>query len=143
MSLNTKRRRLGLAVLALALTLAGAACGSNANPPEPSPQPTPLPEPDLGASVEPDGFELALYVQRENTMLGLSVECYEFHSDGTVELRHGSTNFNGVSDTGLVNGDENSGQIDWESGRSSTYEWDGSDYRVDGALGAVIDSCLE
>jgi len=47
-----------------------------------------------------------------------SIECYSFHSDGTVELRH-----NGAStpdDRGTYRGDATGGQIAWDSGRTST-----------------------
>jgi hypothetical protein len=47
-----------------------------------------------------------------------SIECYSFHSDGTVELRH-----NGAStpdDSGTYRGDATGGQIAWDSGRTST-----------------------
>jgi hypothetical protein len=87
-----------------------------------------------------DGFELELVVQRTNTAFGVSMECYSFYSDGTVELRHGGSAE--ITDEGTVYGDDGFGEIAWDSGRSSTYEWDGEHYRVDGAQGAIIDSCL-
>lgn len=147
-SIDRKQFKLGMIVLAFALALVVAGCGGGSSNSsggfggsDYGPSPTPPTSTESEPAPEPEGFELELYVQRENTMLGLSEECYSFYSDGTVELRHGSSNFNQVNDVGYVYGDENGGQIDWDSGRSSTYEWNGSEYRLDGALGSIINSC--
>ena len=55
----------------------------------------------------------------------LSMECYTFYPDRTVELRHGG--LPEVNDTGDYQGDASRGQIDWVSGRtSSVAQGDGS-----------------
>ena len=48
----------------------------------------------------------------------LSMECYTFYPDQTVELRHGG--LPDVNDTGNYQGDASRGQIDWVSGRTSS-----------------------
>ena len=48
----------------------------------------------------------------------LSMECYTFYPDRTVELRHGG--LPEVNDTGDYQGDASRGQIDWVSGRTSS-----------------------
>jgi Ca2+-binding RTX toxin-like protein len=48
----------------------------------------------------------------------LSMECYTFYPDRTVELRHGG--LPDVNDTGDYQGDASRGQIDWDSGRMSS-----------------------
>jgi hypothetical protein len=95
---------------------------------------------DGGYESGTDSGEFNLLVQRGNTALGLSMECFTFYDGGTIELRHSGNQE--VSDTGTFSGDKYGGEIAWDSGRNSTYEWDGSYWRVDGASGAVIDSCL-
>ena len=56
--------------------------------------------------------------QRSSTSGSLSLECYTFYPDRTVELRH-----NGASaptDRGRYGGDANGGEIVWLSGRVSS-----------------------
>ena len=70
-----------------------------------------------------------------------SMECYTFYSDGTVELRHGGTST--VSDSGTYQGDEQFGEIVWDSGRwTSTVVADGDAYIIDDAAFSPVDSCF-
>jgi len=48
----------------------------------------------------------------------LSLECYTFYPNRTVELRHGG--LPAVNDTGYYKGDATGGQISWNSGRVSS-----------------------
>ena len=80
-----------------------------------------------------------IIVQRVNTQFGVSMECYSFYSDGSVDLRHG---FGAeIDETGSYSGDEDGGEITWDSGAFTTYTWDGSRYSVNGASGAPGDNC--
>jgi hypothetical protein len=58
------------------------------------------------------------YLGQRSTGGSLSIECYTFYPDRTVELRH-----NGASaptDSGHYQGDANGGEIVWNSGRVSS-----------------------
>ena len=58
------------------------------------------------------------YLGQRSTGGSLSIECYTFYPDRTVELRH-----NGASaptDIGRYQGDANGGEIVWKSGRVSS-----------------------
>jgi hypothetical protein len=58
------------------------------------------------------------YLGQRSTGGSLSIECYTFYPDRTVELRH-----NGASaptDIGRYGGDANGGEIVWKSGRVSS-----------------------
>jgi len=71
----------------------------------------------------------------------LSMECYTFNSDRTVELRHGG--LPDVNDTGNYQGDASRGQIDWDSGRTSTVvAQGGGSLLINGLKVTRIDSCL-
>lgn len=141
--------RLALLSVATAALLGLAACGSSDSggtspPPAPLADPPPPPEDDPLPPPPPEdeaaGTAFSILVQRVNTQLGTSLECYSFYADGTVELRHGGNSQ--VSDTGSYSGDEESGEISWNSGRYTSYAWEGATYDVDGAEGGSIDSCL-
>jgi hypothetical protein len=69
-------------------------------------------------SVSPRAVAPGDYVGQRNTSGSLSIECYTFYPDRTVELRH-----NGASaptDRGRYQGDANGGEIVWLSGRVSS-----------------------
>jgi len=69
-------------------------------------------------SVSPRVVAPGDYVGQRNTSGSLSIECYTFYPDRTVELRH-----NGAvapTDRGRYGGDANGGQIVWNSGRVSS-----------------------
>jgi hypothetical protein len=69
-----------------------------------------------------------------------SWECYTFYSDGTVELRHGGTST--VSDSGGYQGDEEFGEIVWDSGRwTSTVVAEGDDLIIDDLKVSPVESC--
>lgn len=69
-----------------------------------------------------------------------SWECYTFYSDGTVELRHGGTS--AISDTGTYQGDEDFGEIVWDSGRwTSTVVAQGDGLIIDDAEFSPVESC--
>src|SRR5215211_1981939 len=69
-----------------------------------------------------------------------SIECYSFHSDGTVELRH-----NGAStpdDSGAYQGgDATGGQIAWDSGRASTVVVEGETLRINDLEVTQVPTC--
>jgi hypothetical protein len=70
------------------------------------------------AVVSPMAVAPGDYVGQRNTSGSLSIECYTFYPDRTVELRH-----NGASaptDIGRYGGDANGGEIRWRSGRVSS-----------------------
>ena len=70
-----------------------------------------------------------------------SIECYTFYSDGTVELRHGGTST--VNDTGSYQGDEEFGEIVWDSGRwTSTVVADGDSLIIDDLKASLVESCF-
>ena len=70
-----------------------------------------------------------------------SIECYTFYSDGTVELRHGGTST--VSDSGSYQGDEDFGEIVWDSGRwTSTVVADGDGLIIDDLKVSPVASCF-
>jgi hypothetical protein len=69
-----------------------------------------------------------------------SWECYTFYSDGTVELRHGGTS--AVNDTGSYQGDEDFGEIVWDSGRwTSTVVAEGDGLIIDDLKVSSVRSC--
>ena len=71
----------------------------------------------------------------------MSIECYSFYSDGTVELRHGGTST--VSDSGTYQGDEQFGEIVWDSGRwTSTVVAEGDGLIIDDVTFSPVDSCF-
>ena len=70
-----------------------------------------------------------------------SWECYTFYSDGTVELRHGGTS--AVSDSGSYQGDEDFGEIVWDSGRwTSTVVAEGDGLIIDDFKVSPVTSCF-
>ena len=70
-----------------------------------------------------------------------SIECYTFYSDGTVELRHGGTS--AISDSGSYQGDEDFGEIVWDSGRwTSTVVADGDGLIIDDLEVSQVTSCF-
>ncbi len=70
-----------------------------------------------------------------------SWECYTFYSDGTVELRHGGTS--AISDSGSYQGDENFGEIVWDSGRwTSTVVAEGDGLIIDDLKVSPVTSCF-
>jgi hypothetical protein len=70
-----------------------------------------------------------------------SWECYTFYSDGTVELRHGGTS--AVNDTGSYQGEENVGEIVWDSGRwTSTVVAEGDGLIIDDLKVSPVESCF-
>jgi len=70
-----------------------------------------------------------------------SMECYTFYSDGAVELRHGGTST--ISDSGTYQGDEQFGEIVWDSGRwTSTVVADGDGLIIGDATFSLVDSCF-
>jgi cytoskeletal protein RodZ len=70
-----------------------------------------------------------------------SWECYTFYSDGTVELRHGGTST--ISDSGSFQGDEDFGEIVWDSGRwTSTVVAEGDDLIIDDLKVSPVESCF-
>jgi hypothetical protein len=74
-------------------------------------------------------------------MRSSSMECYTFYSDGTVELRHGGTST--VSDSGTYQGDEQFGEIVWDSGRwTSTVVAEGDGLIIDDVTFSPVDSCF-
>ena len=69
-------------------------------------------------SASPRGVGPGDYLGQRNTSGSLSLECYTFYPDRTVELRH-----NGAAaptDRGRYGGDANGGEIVWNSGRVSS-----------------------
>lgn len=73
-------------------------------------------------------------------MRSSSMECYAFYSDGTVELRHGGTAT--VSDSGSYQGDEDFGEIVWDSGRwTSTVVAEGDGLIIDDLKISPVTSC--
>jgi hypothetical protein len=70
-----------------------------------------------------------------------SIECYTFYSDGTVELRHGGTST--VNDSGSYQGDEDFGEIVWDSGRwTSTVVAEGDGLIIDDLKASPVESCF-
>lgn len=70
-----------------------------------------------------------------------SWECYTFYPDGTVELRHGGTS--AVSDGGIYQGDEDFGEIVWDSGRwTSTVVAEGNGLIVDDLEVSPVERCF-
>jgi hypothetical protein len=70
-----------------------------------------------------------------------SIECYTFYSDGTVELRHGGTST--VSDSGSYQGDQDFGEIVWDSGRwTSTVVAEGDGLIIDDLKVSPVESCF-
>jgi hypothetical protein len=70
-----------------------------------------------------------------------SWECYTFYSEGTVELRHGGTST--VSDSGSYQGDEDFGEIVWDSGRwTSTVVAEGDGLIIDDLKVSPVESCF-
>jgi hypothetical protein len=84
------RRKVGWRLLIVILAVAGvlaAGCGGGGN--------------GSGGEYEQNGVgELHVLIQRSNTMLGLSLECFTFYDGGLIELRHSGNQE--VSDTGLL-----------------------------------------
>jgi len=71
----------------------------------------------------------------------MSIECYSFYSDGTVELRHGGTS--ALSDSGRYQGDETFREIVWDSGRStSTVVPQGDALIIDDLEVSPVTSCF-
>jgi hypothetical protein len=69
------------------------------------------------------------------------MECYTFYSDGTVELRHGGTST--VNDSGSYQGDEDFGEIVWDSGRwTSTVVAEGDDLIIDDLSVSPVERCF-
>jgi hypothetical protein len=69
------------------------------------------------------------------------MECYTFYSDGTVELRHGGTST--VNDSGSYQGDEDFGEIVWDSGRwTSTVVAEGDGLIIDDLKVSPVESCV-
>jgi hypothetical protein len=69
------------------------------------------------------------------------MECYTFYSDGTVEQRHGGTST--VSDSGTYQGDDQFGEIVWDSGRwTSTVVAEGDGLIIDDVTFSPVDSCF-
>jgi hypothetical protein len=92
---------------------------------------------------EPKG-EIHVTVGRTNSDLSsFSLECYTFYESGDVELRHGG--LPDVNDSGYFSSEDGlNGEIEWTSGRvASSVASDGTSYRIDGAQGSVISSCLQ
>jgi hypothetical protein len=74
-------------------------------------------------------------------MRSSSMECYAFYSDGTVELRHGGTST--VSDSGSYQGDEDFGEVVWDSGRwTSTVVAEGDGLIIDDLKVSPVTSCF-
>jgi hypothetical protein len=74
-------------------------------------------------------------------MRSSSMECYAFYSDGTVELRHGGTST--VNDSGSYQGDEEFGEIVWDSGRwTSTVVAEGDGLIIDDLKVSPVTSCF-
>ena len=70
-----------------------------------------------------------------------SIECYTFYSDGTVELRHAGTST--VNDSGSYQGDEDFGEIVWDSGRwTSTVVAEGDGLIIDDLKASPVTSCF-
>ncbi len=73
-------------------------------------------------------------------MRSASMECYTFYSDGTVELRHGGTS--AISDSGTYQGDDNFGEIVWDSGRwTSTVVAEGDGLIIDDITVSPVATC--
>jgi hypothetical protein len=66
-----------------------------------------------------------------------SIECYTLYDDGQAELRHSAV----LSDTGSYSGDTTTGEIMWESGRTTTIEWNGSAYEFNSVEASNVGSC--
>jgi hypothetical protein len=136
-------------VIALAFLL-GSACGTNDEGTRTSSNPsrydtgssqdnTRSDRPALTNTEDEDNSQedvLHLLVQRSNSQLGSSMECYTVYPDGSIELRHSGSHE--LSDLGRVSGSE----IRWDSGRLSSFQWDGQYYGIDGSQATVINSCL-
>lgn len=74
-------------------------------------------------------------------MRSSSLECYTFYSDGTVELRHGGTS--AISDSGSYQGDDNFGEIVWDSGRwTSTVVAERDGLIIDDVKFSPVTSCF-
>jgi hypothetical protein len=69
-------------------------------------------------SSQPSNTITGNYAGGRNTGGFLSLECYTFYPNRTVELRHGG--LPAVNDTGNYQGDAKGGQIRWNSGRVSS-----------------------
>jgi hypothetical protein len=97
------------------------------------------------ASASPDGSASASPSPDAARFAGMrssgSWECYTFYSDGTVELRHGGTST--VSDSGSYQGDEDFGEIVWDSGRwTSTVVAEGDGLIIDDLKVSPVTSCF-
>ena len=68
---------------------------------------------------------------------GNSIECYTFHEDGRVELRHGGVPT--VNDVGAYSPD--SGTVAWQSQRTSTVELNPGGVAIDGLPVSAIQTC--
>jgi hypothetical protein len=74
-------------------------------------------------------------------MRSSSIECYTFYSDGTVELRHGGTS--AISDSGSYQGDDNFGEIVWDSGKwTSTVVAEGDGLIIDDLKVSPVANCF-
>ena len=136
--------------LALLVAVTAAGCGGDSSsergsyvPPEevypPPDESDVLPEETYVPPEDETAFEgFSVVVQRRTVGLNpeLSMECYEFYSDGSVELFHNGA----VTDYGAFSPD--TGEISWSSGNVSLVETDGSSYWVNAAKGALVDTCL-
>jgi hypothetical protein len=92
---------------------------------------------DASASSSASGTDAIRYAGMRSST---SWECYTFYSDGTVELRHGGTST--VSDSGSYQGDDNFGEIVWDSGRwTSTVVAEGDGFIIDDLKVSPVTSC--
>ena len=69
----------------------------------------------------------------------MSIECYAFDSDGTVELRHNGTST--PDDSGIYRGDATGGQIAWDSGRTSTVVVEGNTFLINDLKDTQVPTC--
>ena len=141
-------RRLGLiplllmmVVLATVVVLLGAGCTDSAS----STVDTDTNSPDHTASDTSGSSASASPSPDAARFAGMrssgSWECYTFYSDGTVELRHGGTS--AVNDTGSYQGDEDFGEIVWDSGRwTTTVLAEGDDLIIDDLKVSPVESCF-
>jgi hypothetical protein len=110
-------------LLAAVLALVAPGCGSDSSPASQPPEPSE----SLGG---------AFYGQRALNG-GISVECYTFGAEGTVELRHGGTP--AVNDVGTYS--SSTATVAWDSGRVSAVELHSGGVAIDGIPVSPIETC--